>query len=142
MAGQSLVLSVLVALSMMGILIPIARAFIQIMGGEPDVVALGTQYVRTILATSALSYPMTIATSIMRAAGDTQKPMYITALMNVLNVLSAFLLIFGWGPVPRLELRGAALSTSLARTVGGIVALGVLFSPKSPANLRFAHVRQ
>jgi putative MATE family efflux protein len=66
--------------------------------------------------------------------------MYITALMNVLNVLSAFLLIFGWGPVPRLELQGAALSTSLARTVGGLVALGVLFSPRSPVRLRLAHV--
>jgi len=139
-AGQSLVLSVVVALLLMGILIPIARGFIQIMGGEPDVIALGTQYVRIILATSVISYPMTIATSIMRATGDTQKPMYITALMNVLNVLSAFLLIFGWGPFPRLELQGAALSTSLARTVGGLVALGVLFSQRSPVNLRLTHV--
>jgi putative MATE family efflux protein len=66
--------------------------------------------------------------------------MYITALMNVLNVLSALLLIFGWGPIPRLELRGAALSTSLARTLGGIVALGILFSPGTPAQLRLAHL--
>ena len=139
-AGQSLVLSVLVALLLMALLIPVARAFIQVMGGEPDVVALGTGYVRIILATSVISYPMTIATSIMRATGDTQKPMYITALMNALNVLAAIVLIFGWGQIPRLELQGAALSTSLARTVGGIVALWVLFAPKSPVGLRLAHV--
>jgi putative MATE family efflux protein len=139
-AGQSLVLSVLVALLLMALLIPIARIFIQMMGGEPDVVALGTQYVRVILATSVISYPMTIATSIIRATGDTRKPMYITALMNALNVGSAFVLIFGWGPIPRLELQGAALSTSLARTVGGMIALGVLFSPKTSVQLRLAHV--
>lgn len=139
-AGQSLLLSVFVALLLMGLLIPIARLFIQIMGGAPDVVALGTQYVRIILATSVISYPMTIATSIIRATGDTQKPMYITGLMNGLNVLSAFVLIFGWGPIPRLELQGAAVSTSLARTVGGIVALGVLFSARTPVQLRFEHV--
>ena len=110
------------------------------MGGEPDVVALGTQYVRVILATSVISYPMTISTSIMRATGDTQKPMYLTGLMNALNIASAFLLIFGWGPFPRLELQGAALSTSLARTVGGIAALGVLFSSKTPVQLRIVHV--
>jgi putative MATE family efflux protein len=139
-AGQSLVLSVLVALLLMGLLIPIARRFIEVMGGEPDVVVLGTSYVRIILATSVISYPMTIATSIMRATGDTQKPMYLTALMNALNVLAAFLLIFGWGPLPRLELQGAALSTSLARTVGGLVALRVLFGRKSSVGLRLTHV--
>ena len=139
-AGQSLVLSVLVALLLMGILIPIARLFIQAMGGEPDVIELGTQYVRIILVTSVISYPMTIATSIIRATGDTQKPMYLTAFMNVLNVLGSVLLIFGWGPIPRLELQGAALSTSLARTVGGIVALWVLFTSRTPLQLRLTHV--
>ena len=54
-AGQSLLLSVLVALLLMALLIPIARVFIQVMGGEPDVVDLGTQYVRVILATSVIS---------------------------------------------------------------------------------------
>lgn len=139
-AGQSLILSVLVALLLMAILIPIARIFIQVMGGEPDVIELGTQYVRIILATSVISYPMTIATSIIRATGDTRKPMYLTAFMNVLNVLSSVLLIFGWGPIPRLGLQGAALSTSLARTVGGVAALWVLFAPKTSVQLRLTHV--
>ena len=140
-AGQSLILSVLVAMILMVLLIPVARLFLQAMGGEPEVVWRGTQYVRIILATSVISYPLTIATSIMRATGDTQKPMYVTALMNVVNVIGAFVLIFGLGPIPRLELRGAALSTSLARAVGGLVALGVLFSSKTPVHLRPEHLR-
>jgi putative MATE family efflux protein len=139
-AGQSIILSVLVALLLMALLIPVAKLFIQAMGGEPQVVARGTEYVRIILATSVISYPLTVATSIMRATGDTQKPMYVTLLMNGLNLLSATLLIFGWGPVPRLELRGAALSTSLARTVGGIVALALLFTKRTPIQLRLAHL--
>jgi putative MATE family efflux protein len=76
----------------------------------------------------------------MRATGDTQKPMYITALMNVFNAICAAVLIFGWGPFPRMELRGAALSTSLARAVGGVAALGILFSSKTPIGLRFQHM--
>jgi putative MATE family efflux protein len=141
-AGQSLILSVLVAVALMALLIPVARLFLRVMGGEPEVVRRGTEYVRIILATSVISYPLTIATSIMRATGDTQKPMYVTALMNVVNVISAFVLIFGFGPFPRLELRGAALSTSLARAVGGLVALGILFSSRTPAHLRTEHLRR
>jgi putative MATE family efflux protein len=51
-------------------------------------------------------------------------------------------LIFGLGPIPRLELRGAALSTSLARAVGGVTALGILFSSRSPIGLRLVHLRK
>jgi putative MATE family efflux protein len=141
-AGQVLILSVLVALVLMGLLIPIARWFLRVMGGEPEVVWQGTRYVRILLATSIASFPFTIATSIMRATGDTQKPMYITGLMNVCNALCSYVLIFGLGPIPRLELSGAALATSAARTLGGLTAVGILFSAKTPAHLRPAHLRR
>ena len=139
-AGQSVILSVLVAGLLMALLMPVARFFLQVMGGAPDVVMRGTEYVRIILASSVISYPLTIATSIMRATGDTQKPMYITGLMNVLNVVSAVVLIFGLGPIPRMELRGAALSTSLSRAVGGVAALAVLFFSRTSIGLRLQHL--
>jgi putative MATE family efflux protein len=141
-AGQSLTFSILVAVTLMLLLIPIARQFLKTMGGEAEVVRSGTEYVRIILATSVVGFPLTIATSIMRATGDTRKPMYITGLMNAWNLITAYVLIFGLGPVPRLELRGAALSTASARTLGGFIALSVLFSAKTPAQLRWLHLRQ
>jgi putative MATE family efflux protein len=137
-AGQALIVSVLVAVLLMALLVPIARQFLQVMGGEPDVVSRGTEYIRILLATSIISFPLSVANSIMRATGDTQKPMYITALMNAWNIVSAYLLIFGLGPIPRLELRGAAVATSSARTLGGIIALWMLFSPKTPIRLRLS----
>jgi putative MATE family efflux protein len=97
--------------------------------------------VSIILATSLVSFPLTVANSIMRATGDTQKPMYITGLMNVVNAVLAYMLVFGLGPIPRLELRGAALATSLARTLGGIGAQLVLFSGRTPIHLRLRHLR-
>jgi putative MATE family efflux protein len=134
-AGQALILSVLVAFVLMALLIPVTRLFLIVMGGEPDVVAQGTRYVTLILATSPISFTLVVANSIMRATGDTQKPMYITGAMNALNVLGSYLLIFGLGPIPRMELQGAALSTSLARSVGGLIALSLLFSDKTPIQL-------
>jgi putative MATE family efflux protein len=141
-AGQSLILSVWVAALLMALLVPVARLFLQLMGGEPEVIRRGTEYVRIILTSSVISYPLTTATSIMRATGDTRKPMYITALMNAFNALSAVVLIFGLGPVPRMELQGAALSTSLARAAGGAMALGLLFSSHTPIGLRIEHLRR
>ncbi len=138
--GQALTVSVLVAGILMSVLIPTSRAFLRLMGGEPEVVLRGTEYVSIILATSLVSFPLTVANSIMRATGDTQKPMYITGLMNVVNALLAYILVFGLGPIPRLELRGAALATSLARMLGGIGAQLVLFSSRTPIHLRPSHL--
>jgi putative MATE family efflux protein len=141
-AGQSLILSVLVALVLMALLIPASRFFLQVMGGEPEVVRRGTEYIRILLATSLVSYTLSVANSIMRATGDTRKPMAITGIMNVWNVVAAYVLIFGLGPVPRLELRGAALATSSARALGGLIALGVLFSSQTPIHLQLKHLRR
>jgi putative MATE family efflux protein len=139
-AGQALILSVAIALVLMALLMPAARPFLQLMDAEPAVVDGGAQYIYILLATSAVSFPLSVANSIMRATGDTSKPMYITGLMNVLNIGAAYLLIFGVGPFPRMELRGAAWATSAARTVGGAVALFVLFSHWTPLHMRLHHV--
>ncbi len=141
-AGQSLILSILAALALMTLLIPVSRLFLKAMGGEPEVVLRGAEYVRILLVASPVSFTLSIANSIMRATGDTQKPMIITGIMNLCNVILASALIFGLGPIPRLELRGAALATGSARAMGGLIALGVLFSSRTPIHLRPAHLRR
>jgi putative MATE family efflux protein len=153
-AGQALILSVLVAFVLMSLLIPVARPFLRLMGAEAAVVDNGAQYVYILLATSVVSFPLSVANSIMRATGDTRKPMYITALMNACNMVAAYALIFGTegipilstipllGAIPSLGVRGAALATSAARTLGGGVALAILFSGRTPIHLRLSHLRR
>src|SRR5258706_10877435 len=48
----------------------------------------------------------------------------VTAMLvgNVFNLVADFILVFGWGPFPRMGVPGAALSTDL----GSIIALGIL----------------
>jgi putative MATE family efflux protein len=80
--------------------------------------------------------------------------MYITGLMNVCNIAAAYVLIFGTegtpilrsmpalGSIPSLGVRGAALATSAARTLGGGIALAILFSSRTPIHLRLPHLRR
>ncbi len=141
-AGQAILLSLLTAFLLMGLLMPVSTLFLRSMGAEPDVVGLGATYVRILLATSPVSFVLVIANSMMRATGDTQKPMFITGVMNLCNVVLAYGLIFGIGPIPRMELVGAALSTSIARAIGGAIAIGILFSTRTPIRLRPLHLQR
>lgn len=73
-----------------------------------------------------LIVPM-IGNSVLRASGDARTPSMLMTVGAVLNVVMDPLLIFGWGPIPRLEVEGAALSTVLANGLTGALAIGVAY---------------
>ena len=57
----------------------------------------------------------------LRATGDTRSPAKIMMLAAIVNLILDPLLIFGIGPFPRLEIQGAAIST----TISWIVAMSL-----------------
>lgn len=123
---QAVQLSVAFSIVAIAVLWPLARPLMVWMGASTRATALGTLYIRTILLTSLLGFPMTVLNGIMRGAGDTRTPMNITLAMNVWNVVVAVALIFGAGPLPRLGLAGAAIATASARLLGGLLSLYVV----------------
>jgi len=129
--GQTISLSLLLGLGVVLITWPLTRGFFVLMGVEEQVVGMGNVYLRWILTTSWLGLPLVALNGVMRAAGDTRTPMWITGVMNVWNVVAAYALIFGVGPLPALGLVGAGIATASARFLGGALSLAVLLLGKS-----------
>ena len=73
-----------------------------------------------------LIVPM-IGNSVLRASGDAKTPSYLMTAGALLNVVLDPILIFGWGPIPRMELEGAAYSTVFANALAGSVSFGVIY---------------
>ena len=136
-AGQSILIAVLFASLSTALLFPLSRELLKLMGASDRAVALGAAYMRTILVSSVLGFPLVVLNGAMRGAGDAQTPMLITLVMNVWNVVVATALVFGAGPLPALGLSGAALATASARMLGGLLALALLISGK-----RFLHIHR
>jgi putative MATE family efflux protein len=78
---------------------------------------------------------------IFRGAGDASIAMRSLTLANVLNILLCPLLINGWGPIPAYGLTGAALATTIGRSVGVLYQLYHLFNGKSVIKLTIASVK-
>jgi putative MATE family efflux protein len=125
-AAQTMTLGLVAATLVTILVMPLSDDLLRLVGGEPEVVRQGRLYMNIVLATSVLSFPMLVAGGVMRGAGDTRTPMIIALVTNVCNIVAGCLLIFGPGPLPALGLVGAAMSTSLARSVGGCLAFGLL----------------
>ena len=68
----------------------------------------------------------------LRSTGDARTPLYISLLSMSLNVVLNYLLILGMHGFPRMEVRGAALATVIARGVEVVLLLAFIYLRKSP----------
>jgi putative MATE family efflux protein len=88
------------------------------MGADATLIALIHDYMSIWFPGSVLLVGLMTANSILRAHGDSKTPSIIMAGSGLINALLDPLLIFGWGPVPAMGVKGAAIATLAAWTVG------------------------
>lgn len=80
-----------------------------------------------------LTYPFIaieqISNGILRGCGDTKTPMQITIFMNVINIALGYTLIFGINTlsIPSFGIAGAAVAIAIARLIGTLIIMLVLF---------------
>lgn len=103
---------------------------------DPDIVRLGTSYLRIVAVAEPLTFIMMNCNAILQGAGNMKTPLYIMAFANLFNVVFDYLLIFGIGFFPAWGVAGAAIATSASKNLAAIIGLIYLFSKFSPIRLR------
>ncbi len=76
-------------------------------------------------------------TSIYRGLGRTDIPMYMALVVNIINCLGCYLLVYGKFGFPPLGVTGAALATALAHVAGFLIAVIVLFTGQAQLKIRW-----
>ena len=111
------------------------------LGGEEEILLYAMQYNKIIAFSLVFRGMTTMLTAIYRGYGDSRTPMITNVLVNFLNVIGNYICIyptreitflgstfsmfgFGWG------VAGAAVSTSLSNTLGGLILLVLSFVRK------------
>ncbi len=100
---------------------------LRIMGAKPDVVELGYDYIKVVFAFYPVRFVGFTAYSALRGAGDTRTPMKLGILMNVINAVLDYLLIYGKLGFPKLGAVGAAWASGIGITVSMLIALYLLW---------------
>jgi MATE family multidrug resistance protein len=85
---------------------------------SPALLEPATLYLRIRLLGALTALINFTLVGFFRGLGDTQTPLRITVLVNSLNGLLDYLLIFGHLGLPRLGIAGAAVATVIATSVG------------------------
>jgi MATE family multidrug resistance protein len=128
-AGCAMVISFLMAGLLFAAAAPFAGPIIRTFGASEEVTACGGPYLRILLISCLTGLPMMVSNGMLRGMGDTYRPMLITGLMNVVNVVASIMLAFGIF-APKLGFYGVAWGTVIARTFGIFFSLGLLVSAK------------
>lgn len=135
-AGHALALTFIIAGASILIGEVFADDLIRLLRARPDVIPSAAKYLRLTLLSSVLGIPMMVSNAAIRAKGDTTTPMIITFTMNIINIVSSIVLAFGIGPFPKMELYGVAAGTVIARNIGGLISLTVLYTQRRGIRLR------
>jgi len=131
-AGMALVVNLILGLGVSILLFYKAEPLLQLMDLRPELMDDGLVYLKL---TGALSFfqalSLTFSAS-LRSADKVVYPMVVTGIVNVLNILGNYALIFGHWGCPQLGVEGAAIATAASRAVACLLLCAIHFKVHIP----------
>jgi len=130
--GVSLILNLAFGLFVSAILHYGATSLLSMMGLRPELMEYGVSYMKIVGAFAFFqAISLTISAS-LRSANKAVYPMMVTVVVNILNIIGNYSLIFGKFGMPALGVEGAAISTAFARGVSMVILFVILFRKHIP----------
>lgn len=144
-ASALVVHAVVIALAMAalftGVLLAGGRAIYGAMGARDGALEAALAYSNVIFAGATAFWLFNTLASVVRGTGNMLLPAGVVLVGCVILVTLSPALIFGWGPLPRLGVRGAAVAVVTTYGLGALVFLGYLLSGRSLVRLAPAALR-
>lgn len=131
--GVSLLLNLVVGLLVSAILYFGAPTLLGWMGLRPELLEYGVGYMEIVGAFAFFQAISLTVSASLRSANKAVYPMLVTVLVNVMNIIGNYMLIFGKFGMPEMGAEGAAVSTAISRGVSMVVLFVILFRKHIPS---------
>lgn len=131
---MTLLASVFLAMGSLALTRPILKLLMR--SAEENMFAEAVTYFRFIMLSLPPYLMYVVSTAMLRAAGNSRGPMVITLILNAVQVLTAYLLI----KVAHMGIAGAGLAFVVARCVGMILAMMMLFRHHRSFQIQFSRI--
>lgn len=114
-----------------------ADVFLELMGSPDDVRGLSATYLRIYFCGMTAMLIYNFGSSILRAKGDTKRPLYFLTIAGVINVLLNLLFVI----VLKMDVAGVALATVISQCVSALLILRCLTKESDASRLEFSKLR-
>ena len=105
-----------------------AKDILLFMGASVDAAEYGINFTRIMMGGSLCIMLLFLINGIFRGAGNAAIAMKSLWLANICNIILCPILINGFGPIPAFGLMGAAMATTIGRSIGVFYQLYHLFN--------------
>ena len=99
-----------------------SRPMLQLMGSPDDVIDLAALYIRIFFLGMPFNMLYNFGAAILRAVGDTRRPLYYLTFSGLVNVLLNLLLVI----VFRMDVAGVAIATVISQIISAVLVIGCL----------------
>ncbi len=107
-----------------------AEQLLGLFQAQPEVIAIGKDYIRANAPGIFFFIIVIGGESIFRGAGDTRTPMIVIIIMEVIGTILAYILINGFLSIPAQGVLGAGIARAVASFIGGALMLAILIRGK------------
>ena len=108
-----------------------ARSLLELMSCPEDVIALSALYLRIYFIGMPMTMLYNFSSALLRAVGDTRRPLYCLAAAGVINVVLNLVFVIGFS----MSVAGVALATIISETVSALMVTGMLMREKGALRL-------
>lgn len=126
LSADALLLAVLVVAFVSGLGLLTIDPLFRLLGADDTTLPLIREYMVPLYAGVGLLVVPMVGNGAIRATGDTKSPAYVMVCAGLVNAVLDPAFIFGFGPIPAMGLRGAALATIGSYVVAAVGAFWVL----------------
>ena len=113
------------------------RTMLEWMSSPEDVIDLSALYVKIFFLGSPANMLYNFGASILRAVGDTKRPLYFLMFSGVINVIMNLIFVIGFG----LDVAGVALATIISQFVSAALIFICLLRSDGPIKLYIKKIK-
>ena len=99
---------------------------LRLLRAPDDIIRAAASYLGVYTLGFAPSFIYNVASSILRGLGDSRSPLRFLTYATVMNIVLDPIMIFGLGPIPRMEVAGAAWATVISQVFAASLALAYM----------------
>ena len=95
---------------------------LELMSCPEDVISLSTLYLKIYFIGMPMTMLYNFSSALLRAVGDTKRPLYCLAAAGIINVVLNLVFVIGFS----MSVAGVALATIISQTVSALLVTGML----------------